>query len=500
MSDEIKLEFRHISKTFPGVKALDDISMQVRKGTIHVICGENGAGKSTLMKVLNGLYQPDEGEILIDGQPVKIKSPINAQALGIGMVYQELSFVPDLTIEENVFCGRWPLKNNGSVDWKAIHSRTLEYLKHEGMGHYDPRTLMRSLSTSEIQMLEILKAISFEAKILIMDEPSSSISIKETEYLLNKLIELRNRGVSIVYISHKMDEVFKIADDITVIRDGHKIDTRPASELNVDKVIQMMVGRKLDSQYPKQPVPAGEIALEVEGFSQPGVFEDVSFYVRKGEIVGFAGLVGAGRTETMMALYGIDPHTSGTVRIHGKEVHLRHPLDAIHNKMIYISEDRRRMEIFACRNILENTSAASLERYFHHGVWDAKKEEREASESCDQMNVKAASYHDNVMSLSGGNQQKVILAKWMLCKPDILLMDEPTRGIDVGTKRAIYEQLTAFAREQKAIVLVSSEMPELIGMCDRIYVMCEGRITGCIERKDFSQETIMRYAIAADYH
>ena len=495
MSDEIKLEFRHISKSFPGVKALDNISMKVRKGSIHVICGENGAGKSTLMKVLNGLYEPDEGEILIDGQPVRIKSPINAQTLGIGMVYQELSFVPDLTIEENIFCGRWPLKSNGTVDWKAIHTRTVEYLKREGMSHYDPKTLMRSLSTSEIQMLEILKALSFDADILIMDEPSSSISLRETEYLLGKLMELKDRGVSIVYISHKMDEVFKIADDITVLRDGRLIATQPASELDVDRVIQMMVGRKLDSQYPKQSLPAGEIALEVEGFTQPGVFEDVSFHVRRGEIVGFAGLVGAGRTETMLALYGIDPHTNGKVRIHGKPVTIRQPIDAIHNKMIYISEDRRRMEIFACRNTLENTSVSSLERYFQKGVWDGRKEEREASESCDRMNVKASSYQDNIMSLSGGNQQKVILAKWMLCEPDILLMDEPTRGIDVGTKRAIYEKLTAFAKEQKAIVLISSEMPELIGMCDRIYVMCEGRITGCVERKDFTQETIMRCAI-----
>lgn len=495
MSDEIKLEFRHISKSFPGVKALDDISMKVRKGSIHVICGENGAGKSTLMKVLNGLYEPDEGEILIDGQSVRIKSPINAQTLGIGMVYQELSFVPDLTIEENIFCGRWPLKPNGTVDWKAMHTRTAEYLKREGMSHYDPKTLMRSLSTSEIQMLEILKALSFDADILIMDEPSSSISLRETEYLLGKLVELKNRGVSIVYISHKMDEVFQIADDITVLRDGKLIATQPASELDVDRVIQMMVGRKLDSQYPKQNLPTGEIALEVEGFTQPGVFEDVSFHVRRGEIVGFAGLVGAGRTETMLALYGIDPHTGGSVRIHGKPVAIRQPIDAIHNKMIYISEDRRRMEIFACRNILENTSVSSLERYFQKGVWDGRKEEREASESCDRMNVKASSYQDNIMSLSGGNQQKVILAKWMLCEPDILLMDEPTRGIDVGTKRAIYEKLTAFAKEQKAIVLISSEMPELIGMCDRIYVMCEGRITGCVERKDFAQETIMRCAI-----
>lgn len=495
MDDSIKLEFKNISKSFPGVKALDNISMRVRKGTIHVICGENGAGKSTLMKILNGIYQPDSGEIYIDGELVHIKNPINAQAHGIGMVYQELSFVPDMTIEENIFCGRWPTTKRGSVDWKAIRSQTKEFLKRENM-HYDPTTLMRSLSTSDIQMIEILKAVSFNAKILIMDEPSSSISLKETEYLLDKLIELKNRGVSIVYISHKMDEVFKIADDITVIRDGALIATHRADELDVEKVITMMVGRKIDSQYPKEEVPIGDIAFEVKDFIQPGIFENISFNVRKGEIVGLAGLVGAGRTETMMSIVGIDPHQSGKIFINGEEKHIRKPSDSIRAGCVYISEDRRRMEIVACRNIQENVALPNLDRYFKKGRWNARQEIQESYDACDRMNVKANSYQDNIMSLSGGNQQKVILAKWLLCEPSILLMDEPTRGIDVGAKRAIYQQLTAMAKDGKAIVLVSSEMPELIGMCDRIYVMCEGRITGCLERKDFSQEGIMRLAIA----
>jgi inositol transport system ATP-binding protein len=497
MDEAFKLEFRHICKSFPGVKALDDISLKVRAGKVHVICGENGAGKSTLVKILNGIYAPDSGEILIDGKPVKIKSPIDAQAQGIFMVYQELSFVPDMTIAENFFCGRWPVTKGGRVDWKAIYRRTQECLDQEGM-RYSPTTLMRSLSTSDIQMLEILKAISFDAKILIMDEPSSSISIKETEYLLSKLMELRDRGVSIVYISHKMDEVFRIADDITVIRDGALIATHPVQELTIDQVITMMVGRKLDSQYPKEKLPIGEVALQVEGFTQPGVFENIAFNVRSGEIVGFAGLVGAGRTETMTALFGLAPHRSGTVRIHGKPVRIQRPSDAIRNHMIYVSEDRRRMEIVACRNIQENVTMANLGRYFEKFHWNARLEEREAAQACDRMRVKASSYKDNIMSLSGGNQQKVVLAKWLLCQPDILLMDEPTRGIDVGAKRAIYEQLTDFAREGKAIVLISSELPELIGMCDRIYVMCEGRITGCLGREDFSQETIMRYAIDSE--
>lgn len=495
MSNAIKLEFRNICKTFPGVKALDNVNMKVREGTIHVICGENGAGKSTLMKILNGIYTPDSGEIYIDGRQVAIRSPIDAQANGIGMVFQELSFIPDMTIEENLFCGRWPTKKSGRIDWKAIHEQTLQFLEREGM-HYDPSTLMRSLSTSEIQMLEILKVVSFDARILIMDEPTSSISLKETDYLLEKLLELRDRGVSIVYISHKMDEVFRIADDITVIRDGASIGTHPAGELDVDKVIAMMVGRKLESQYPKEEVPIGEIAFEVKNYTQPGVFEDISFHVHKGEIVGFAGLVGAGRTEAMRAIFGLDPHRSGSVEIHGREVKIDRPRDAIKNGVVYVSEDRRRQEIIPCRNIQENATIANLPKYFTGGRWNAKVEQSDASRACAQMKVKASSWQDNIMSLSGGNQQKVVLAKWFLCDPDIFLMDEPTRGIDVGAKREIYLQLMEFAKAGKAVVMVSSEMPELIGMCDRIYVMCEGRITGCLEQKDFSQEHIMRYAIA----
>lgn len=495
MDDTIKIEFRNVSKSFPGVKALDGINLKVRKGTIHVICGENGAGKSTLVKILNGIYQPDTGEILIDGKKAQIKNPIDARANGIGMVYQELSFIPDMTIEENIFCGRWPTTARGRVDWKAVHEKTLDFMKRENM-NYDPKQLMRTLSTSAIQMLEILKVVSFDAEILIMDEPTSSISLKETDYLLTKLIELKNRGVSIIYISHKMDEVFRIADDITVIRDGQWIASKPANELDVDAVITMMVGRKLEGQYPKQALPIGDVELEVEGYTQSGVFEDINFHVRRGEIVGFAGLVGAGRTETMRAIFGLDPHKQGTVRISGKEVRIRKPSDAIRAGLVYLSEDRRRMEIVACRSIQENVVLPNLDRYFQKGRWNVKLEESEARKMCDQMNVKANSYQDNVMTLSGGNQQKVVLAKWLLCEPKILLMDEPTRGIDVGAKRSIYEQLTSLAREGKAIVVVSSEMPELIGMCDRIYVMCEGKLTGCIERKDFSQETIMHYAIA----
>ncbi len=495
MSDAIKLEFRNICKTFPGVKALDNINMKVREGTIHVICGENGAGKSTLMKILNGIYPPDSGEIYIDGKQVDIRNPIDAQANGIGMVFQELSFIPDLTIEENLFCGRWPTQKGGRIDWKEIRKRTLEFMRNENV-HYEPTTLMRSLSTSEIQMLEILKVVSFNAKILIMDEPTSSISLKETDYLLAKLKELRDRGVSIVYISHKMDEVFRIADDITVLRDGAVIGTHPASELNVEKVITMMVGRKLDSQYPKQDISIGDVVFEVSHYTQPGVFEDINFYLRKGEITGFAGLVGAGRTETMRAIVGLDPHSGGELRLRGAPIQIHKPADAVRHGVAYVSEDRRRMEIVPCRNIQENTTIANLSRYFKRGRWNAKLEKREAANACDQMNVKASSYSDSIMSLSGGNQQKVVLAKWFLCDPEIFLMDEPTRGIDVGAKREIYLQLTKFAQEGKAIVIVSSEMPELIGMCDRIYVMCEGRITGCVERKDFSQEKIMRLAIA----
>lgn len=494
MEKEIKLELKNITKTFPGVRALDNVSFQLKRGTVHVLCGENGAGKSTLMKILDGIYHPDGGEIVIDGEKVEIHNPIEAREHGIAMIFQELSYVPDLTIAENIYMGRWLKKGRSRLDWQEMHRRTQKLMEQEGLA-YESDTLLRSLSVADIQLIEILKAVSFEAKILIMDEPTSSISNKEVEFLFRKIEELRNRGVSIIYISHKMDEIFRIADEITVLRDGAAVVTKNARETSIDEIISLMVGRKLENMYPKKEVEIGEEVFKVEGLTAQGVFADISFSVKRGEVVGFAGLVGAGRTETMSAVFGLDKYDSGKIFLRGKEVQIKNATDAIEKGIAMVSEDRRKYGIVPMRDIVENTSLASLKKYFYGGYRHKKKELEEVERVCKKMRVKTPSMEARIMNLSGGNQQKVILAKWLLCDPDVLIMDEPTRGIDVGAKSEIYQLVGEFAQAGKGIILVSSELPELIGMCDRIYVMNEGRIAGCINRSEFSQEAIMDLAV-----
>jgi len=490
--DSFKLQVLNISKTFPGVLALDNISLQLREGSVLVLCGENGAGKSTLMKIINGVHQPDVGEIRIDGIKVQIRNPIQARKHGIAMIFQELNYIPELTVEESLFCGRLPTKF-GKVDWRSVRRQTLELLKNENLP-YSPTTPMKELSISDIQMLEILRAVSLEAKILIMDEPTSAITEREVDRLFQKIAELKARGASIIYISHKMDEIFKIADDIAILRDGRVVDSKPKEEFDIEKVISMMVGRKLSSNFPKTEVPWGEEALRVEHLNSPGIFNDISFSVRRGEIIGFAGLMGAGRTEVMRAIFGLDPHTSGEIFIRGKKVRIRSVGDAISSKVAMLSEDRRRYGLVSVRSIRENVTLSSLHRFIHHGWLHTAKETEVVSEICARMSVKAPGLHTVVEALSGGNQQKVVLAKWMLNEPDVLIMDEPTRGIDVGAKYEIYKLMSQLALENRALIMVSSELPELLGMCDRIYVMCKGEIAGEIPRDEFTQEAIMRLA------
>lgn len=491
--DEIKMRISGVEKSFPGVKALSDIDFAVRKGTVHALCGENGAGKSTLMKIIMGLYQADKGQIYIDEKPVEIKNPIQAREYGISMIAQELNYVPELSVEENLFLGRLPVNKFHKVDWKRVRKEAEQFLKEEGLP-YSPSQKLKTLTVSDIQMLEIIKAVTNNAQIVIMDEPTSSITDREVEQLFSKIEELKKKGVSIIYISHKMEEVFRIADDITVLRDGSVVSTDRAEDLDLDTVIARMVGRKLSNVYPKEEVPIGEKAIEVEHFCQDGVFEDVNFYARKGEIVGFAGLVGAGRTETMRAVFGLDPHASGTVKIDGKEVNIKNARDSIDHKLIMLSESRRDDGIIPVRSILENSTLASLQNYIYGGYAHKDKERKDATEMFKKMNVKAPSLETEIAKLSGGNQQKVLLARWMLCDPEIMILDEPTRGIDIGAKYEIYKLITDIVKEQRAVIMVSSELPELIGMCDRIYIMCQGRVAGCISKDEFSQETIMRYA------
>lgn len=492
MERKVKLAVSGIEKSFPGVKAVDGVDFEVKEGSVHALCGENGAGKSTLMKIINGLYQPDAGQIVVDGQEVVIHSPQQAKSMGIAMIAQELNFVPELTIEENLFLGRLP-GSATRVDWGQVRKQTRDLLKQEGLP-FEPTQIMNTLSISEIQQLEILKALSLDAQIIIMDEPTSSISNKEVDHLFGKIAQLKAQGRSVIYISHKMDEIFRIADHVTILRDGAVVGSYPIEELDEESIIRLMVGRKLDNVYPKEEYPIGEKVIEVKGLSSKGVFKDINFYARRGEIVGFAGLVGSGRTELMRAVFGMDPYTSGEIIVEGKPVVINNPRNAISNGLGMITEDRKRSGIVPVRSIMENGSLASLKKFFFKGKLHARLETETVRKYFDRMDVKAPSIETLIQSLSGGNQQKVILAKWLMREPDVLIMDEPTRGIDVGNKFSIYELMQDIAREGRAIVIVSSELPELIGMCDRIYVMNQGTLTGELDRSEFDQEVIMRYA------
>ena len=488
------LELRHISKSFPGVKALDDVNFSLKKGTVHVLCGENGAGKSTLMKIIDGIYQADEGDLFINGQKTTIKNPLQAKENGISMIFQELSYVPDMTLEENLFLGNWP-KKGASINWKSVRQKTLSLLTQEGLP-YPPDIKLRSLSVSDIQMIEILKAISNDSQIIIMDEPTSAITNKEVEILFKKIAELKSRGTSIIYISHKMDEIFQIADEITVFRDGKSIATKSVSDWTMDQVVECMVGRKIENQYPKQEIPIGDEMMRVEGLTQPGIFENVSFHINSGEIVGFAGLMGAGRTEIMRSVFGLDPYSSGSIKIKNKEVTIKNVHQSIKHGVAMLTEDRRRTGIIPILSVKYNTTLASMDKIIYKGRLHSDVETKISTDACKSMNVKTPDLNTKIANLSGGNQQKVILAKWLLCDPDILIVDEPTRGIDVGAKREIYELMSTFAAKGKGIIMISSELPELIGICDRIYVVNEGHIAGMLTHTEFSQESIMQLAVS----
>ena len=482
-----------INKSFPGVKALDNVNFAVRKGTVHALCGENGAGKSTLMKIINGIYKADSGQIFLDEKPVTIKDPIQARDYGIAMIAQELNYVPEMSIEENLFLGRLPVTKFGNVDWKRVRRETIEFLKQENLP-YKPDQKLKTLTVSDIQMLEIIKAISNNAQIVIMDEPTSAITNREVEVLFSKIAELKKKGVSIIYISHKMEEVFRIADDITVLRDGKTVETHPASEIDLDKVIALMVGRKMDNVYPKEEVEIGEPILEIEGLGSKGVFKDINFKANKGEIVGFAGLMGAGRTETMRAIFGLDPYDEGKIKVHGKEVTIKKVSDSIAQKVVMLSEDRRRYGIIPIRSVMENASISSLDKIIYGGRWHPKVEKELVGKYFEKMHVKTPSLETAIQGLSGGNQQKVLLAKWMLRDPDVLILDEPTRGVDVNAKYEIYTTINELAKQGIAIIMVSSELPEIINMCDNVCVVRAGRLVGKLTKDELTQEEIMKYA------
>lgn len=490
MSD-YKLELRGICKSFPGVKALDNVNIALRKGTVHAVVGENGAGKSTLMKIINGLYQRDEGQVFLDGKEVHFSGPMESSAAGIAMIYQELNFFPELSIAENIYMKRQPT-SKGRVDWNKMYEMAKVILDENDLP-YDPRTKIKELPIASIQMLEIAKAVAFNAQVIIMDEPTSSISNKEVEKLFEKVNELRAKGISFLYISHKMEEIFKIADDITVIRDGKSIISGPAGDFNEDSIIMHMVGRSIENVYPKEILPVGDIAFEAKNLCSDGMFKDVSFNVRKGEIVGMAGLVGAGRSEVCRAIFGLDPLDSGEITLNGKPYTPKDVTHAIKNKILMITEDRKKEGIIGVRSCRENITITH-HRMSKGGFMNLKQEIEDAERMSDMLKVRFAGIETPIGSLSGGNQQKVLIARWLMLESDLLILDEPTRGIDVGAKLEIYNIMTDLAKKGYAILMISSELPELLGMCDRIYVMSQGYLNGELNRDEFTQERVMQMA------
>lgn len=497
---EYKLELKNVSKSFPGVKALDHVNLAVRPGTVHALMGENGAGKSTLMKCLFGIYHMDEGEIYLDGEKVTISNPDDAMKKGVAMVHQELQPVLARNIAENMYLGRFPVHKYGPlqvIDHKTMFEETEKWLKELGLD-YNPKALLSSLSIGQMQMVEIAKAVSHEAKVIIFDEPTSSLSDKEVDFLFKVMNDLRNRGVSMIYISHKMDEIKRISDDITIMRDGTYIGTWRAAEMSTEDIITKMVGRELTQIYPDHDHEIGDVVLEAEHVTSilPKSFKDCTFHVRKGEILGFGGLVGAQRTELMEGIFGIRHLAEGTVKVDGKEVKIKRPKDAMDAGIGMITEDRRGNGIFGCLSIKDNVGISIYNKHLQAGfVLNHPEINQIVDDSIKQLSIKTPSMQQHIENLSGGNQQKVIVARWLANDPEILIMDEPTRGIDIGAKHEIYEIMETLARQGKAIIMISSEMPELLGMADRVYVMCNGKITGEItDKEDMTQEKVMTFA------
>ena len=497
---EYKLELKGICKSFPGVKALDNVQLSVRPGTVHALMGENGAGKSTLMKCLFGIYKMDAGEIYLDGEKIEVKDPDDAMNKGIAMVHQELQRVLARSVGENLFLGRIPTKNYGPlkvIDHKKMYEDTKMWLDEVGMD-FDPKAQLGSLSIGQMQSVEIAKAVSHQAKVVIFDEPTSSLSDKEVDALFRIMNDLRDKGVAMIYISHKMDEIKRIADDITVMRDGGYVGTWPAAEMTTDQIIAKMVGRELTNVYPPKKNEIGDVILEVKDLCSihEKSFQHISFKLRKGEILGFGGLVGAQRTELMEGIFGIRGVASGEIYIHGKKVNIKHPIDAMNAGIGLITEDRRGNGIFGCLSIKDNVGVSVYNKYLKAGfVLNHKEINKVVDESIEKLRIKTPSMKEHIANLSGGNQQKVIVSRWLANDPDVLIMDEPTRGIDVGAKHEIYEIMADLAKQGKAIIMISSEMAELLGMSDRVCVMCNGRLTGEITEKDeMTQANVMQFA------
>ncbi len=492
MSEQYLLEMKGICKSFPGVKALQNVDLQLKAGEVHALLGENGAGKSTLIKVLGGIYHAEEGEIIIDGQKVNIDGVVAARQAGISIVHQELVLVPYMTVAENIFLGREP-GTKMNVDRRKMVEDAQKLLDAYEM-HIDANTLVERLTIAQQQMVEIVKAISFNSKILVLDEPTSSISDKEVGFLFDTMRNLTKAGVGIIYISHKMSELAEICDRVTVMRDGQTVGTKVVKETTTDDLIALMVGRELTNYYTRDYLEPGEVILKCDHISDGKMAKDASFELHKGEIIGFAGLVGAGRSETMKAIFGLAPHATGDVYVKGQKVKIKSPIDALKYGIALVPENRKEEGLYKVQSVRFNSTIEVLGSFIKHLHVDGKKEEEITQKYIDMMATKTPSQEQIIGNLSGGNQQKVMIGRWLATNPEILILDEPTRGVDVGAKAEIYAIMNELVKQGMSIIMISSELPEIINMSDRIYVMNEGRVTGCLDHDTVTQESIMTLA------
>lgn len=487
------LQMKNIDKSFSGTHALQNINFELELGEVHALLGENGAGKSTLIKVLGGIHKPNAGEILINGERVEIDSVAKAREYGIGIIHQEIVLVPHLSVAENIFLGREPKTKLGLVDIKKMNAEAETMAQRLGLT-IDVRTPLEKLTIAQQQMVEIVKASSFNVKILVMDEPTSSLSDEEVDKLFETIERLKKDNVSIIYISHRMEELFRISDRVTIIRDGTYVGTKITAQTNPNELVAMMVGRNLESFYTRTYNELNEVILSVKGLCKKNEFSDISFDVRKGEILGFSGLVGAGRSEIMEAVFGAEKYDSGEIVLKGKKCIFKNPMQAIKNGIALVPEDRKKQGLVLINSVAYNITLASLRFVMNSFLLSKKKSDIVVDENIRNLHVKTSSPEIDVASLSGGNQQKVVIAKWLATKPEVLILDEPTRGVDVGAKQEIYTIINTLAQQGMAIIMVSSELPEIINMCDTVCVVREGKITAKLNKDELTQEHIMKYA------
>ena len=486
----MQIEMRGIDKSFGGNAVLKNAGFLLEDGEIHALMGENGAGKSTLMKILTGVYTKDAGTVIVDGQEVCYKNPQEAEKAGIVFIHQELNVLFDLTVEENMFLGKEIHNRFGVCDKKAMRTQVKQILDKLGV-NIAPGEVMSNLSVGQQQMIEIAKALMVDAKVIIMDEPTAALTQSETEVLFKVVKSLREKGVSIVYISHRMEEIFELCDRITILRDGSYIATKAIKDTDMNDVVKMMIGREIGERYPQRDCKIGDVMLDVQNLACPGVFEKVSFQVRAGEVLGVSGLMGAGRTEIMQAIFGNMPHVTGKIIIDGREVQNKSPQQAMKNGIGFITEDRKVEGLMLEESIMKNISMANLGRISRHGVLDKKAEQNLVKRGIEELHIKCFGPQHECDNLSGGNQQKVVFAKWIYTEPKVLILDEPTRGVDIGAKKEIYNIINDLAAKGVAIIMVSSELPEVLGMSDRIMVVREGMVRGVLDKKEADQENIM---------